>query len=107
MTMSNKLRHSDLVSQTFQTLLKDKTFKHSLTKTEVSQAIDTYLEIIEECLLKGDNVTLKNIGVLETFKSTRTEVINPATQQKLTIPKRTKARLRVNKNLKKELANGK
>ncbi|MCH3909092.1 MAG: HU family DNA-binding protein [Bacilli bacterium] len=74
-----------------------------LSKRDAEAAVDAVLEVIEDTLVKGEEVKLSGFGAFAKKKRAAREGTNPATQQKIKIPASATVAFKVSKALKEKL----
>lgn len=74
-----------------------------INKRDAEAAVDAALEIIEEALLKGEEVKLSGFGIFEKKERPARVGTNPSTQEKIKIPASATVSFKVSKTLKGKL----
>jgi len=77
--------------------------KAELSKRDAEAAVDAVFEVIENSLVKGEEVKLSGFGIFANKKRAAREGTNPATQQKISIPASATVAFKVSKALKEKL----
>ena len=77
--------------------------KTGLTKKDAERALNAFTETVGAALKKKDKVQLVGFGTFDTVVRAAREGRNPATGQKMKIPKSTSVRFHVGKSLKDSL----
>lgn len=60
--------------------------KTGFTKKDAEKALNAFVEVVEEALVKGDKVQLIGFGSFEVRERAAKEGINPQTKQPMMIP---------------------
>lgn len=60
--------------------------KTGFTKKDAEKALNAFVEVVEETLVKGDKVQLIGFGSFEVRERAAKEGINPQTKQPMQIP---------------------
>ena len=71
-----------------------------LTKKDAGDAVEAFLETIEDALKRGSDVTFSGFGKFSVSERGAREGRNPATGDPIKIPGRTTVKFRVGKTLK-------
>ena len=88
---------------THKEFIKELSKRSSITNAEADKILYNVLNIMEESLIKGDEVTLNCLGKLTPkFKKSRIGV-SPATGEKITIAGKTSVVFKMSKLLKNKL----
>ncbi|MBR2283543.1 MAG: HU family DNA-binding protein [Ruminococcus sp.] len=56
------------------------------TKKSVGEALDAFLEAIQDALVNGDKVTITGFGTFEVRERGEKTVVNPQTKKKMVVP---------------------
>ena len=79
--------------------------KAGMTKADARRALDAFMNTTEECLKKGDSLTLIGFGSFSTVKREARKGVNPQTKKPIKIAAKKVAKFIPGKDL-KELVNG-
>lgn len=77
--------------------------KAEVSKREAEEVIETALSIIENCLIRGEQVKISGFGVFTKKERAAREGTNPANQERIVIPSSATVNLKVSKSLKEKL----
>ena len=78
--------------------IKDKSGLSS--KKEAENALNAFIEVVTEALVKGDKVQLTGFGTFEVRDKKEKEAINPRTKEKIQIPAKKAPAFKAGKALK-------
>lgn len=73
------------------------------SKSDVSRMLDACMRIIKRTLKKGDKVQLSNFGTFVVSERPERNGINPATKEKIRLPKTRTPKFRAGKQFKEEI----
>ncbi len=78
----------------------DKLVAAGVQFVDAKKIVDSFIKIIQESLVKGKEVRLKNFGKFIVIKKNESQFINPRTKKITRIPARLKVKFMPSKNLK-------
>ena len=84
-------------------LVEAMALKGNTTKKEADKALSTFLEVVEEELIKGGKIQLVGFGTFEVTERAAREGRNPKTNEKITLPAKRQAHWKVGRTLKDKL----
>lgn len=77
--------------------------KAEIAKGDAQAAVDAVFEIIEDTLIKGNDVKISGFGIFSKKERAAREGTNPSTQEKIQIPASASVGFKVSKTLKDKL----
>ena len=81
--------------------------KANVSKKVADQVFRTAIEVVRESLLKGENMRIMGLGVLYVAHRKPRMAMNPRKGTKVHVPAKRTVRLRVAKDLKRDMNGGK
>ena len=85
---------------TKQDVAKEVAKKAQIAQKEAESVINAFLEVIERSLKRGEGVSFMGFGSFTVSKRSAREGINPATNEKITIPEKKVVKFKAGKKLK-------
>lgn len=74
--------------------------KADMSKKQAGEAVNAMLDVIQDCLAKGDSVTVTGFGTFEVRERQAREGVRPGTTERIQIPASKYPAFRAGKTLK-------
>ena len=81
--------------------------KHDLTKIEAAQAVEAFLKIAKDCMIKGDDLLISGFGKFNVKKKNSRRGRNPQTGKELILEARHVVTFKPSGILRERISNGK
>lgn len=78
--------------------------KTGMTKKQAQQAVEAFVDLIEESLARNEKVRLTGLGTFEAYQRKAGRRINPRTKQPIEVPARVVPKFRPSASFKRILA---
>lgn len=75
-------------------------YKKRIKKNHVKQVVNTAFKLMQNSLVKGETIEIRNFGVFKVVRSKRTVVRNIREKKPMTIPRQKVVRFKLSKQLK-------
>ena len=81
--------------------------KHDLTKAQATDAVETFLRIAKDCMIKGDDLLISGFGKFNVKKKNARRGRNPQTGQELILEARAVVTFKPSGILRERISAGK
>lgn len=75
-----------------------------LSKNKASKFIASFLNVVQENLVRREDTVLENIGIFTTIEMPAKDAVNPQTKEKIVVPAHHQVRFRFDDDLKEKVA---